>query len=947
MSTRITLSEHLVSSDWQDWFSKHVPDLNPRYVTDGAYVFQFSRYVRQTAERHPNLLTELIHRGVLATEFEPAGANANLFLPDISASEADFMAQIRVFRTFHMLWIYWRDLSGNADLSETCAHVSWLADSCLEMAHAWAYSAVSQQFALTDNSLKPLIIIGMGKYGSEELNVSSDIDLIFCYTAAQDIPSSVRSLEIFYTRLGQLIIKLLDTRTAAGFVFRVDMRLRPYGDSGALVMSDTALESYYLEQGRDWERFALVKGRFVVATEQQRRDLYAILKPFVFRRYIDFSVLESPREMKRLIQHEIRRRNLGDNIKLGAGGIREIEFITQTLQLIHGGKDPKLQGRELLAMLDRIAEAGLLESDTVRQLTNAYTFLRLLEHRLQAYKDEQTQVIPSDETRQELLALSMGFSDWRQCKKALEQHRQAVHHIFNGLFAGSEQGNAESIDVIYSDIWLTAYKGGNVESVIAQTELEQVTGIGQILKQFAGLNVVQNCPSRAEQMLHHLVPTILAELHNFDDGRLLFQRMIDLLLAIISRTAYLELLKENTNVLKHVMMLCDRSSLVADNLADYPFIMDELINPVMLTSDSVDEFNEQLKQSLNRIPLDDIEARMNVLREIRQIQLFRLSIADISGVMDTPVISEFLSDMAVSVIQETANMAWQLMVERHGTLPSLDSSVESTTPGFCIVAYGKLGSREMSYSSDLDLVFLYRSHNETSTGPAAIDNKRFYIRLAQKIIHLLNTRTRTGVLYEVDMRLRPSGNSGLLVTDIDAFNEYQSTEAWTWEHQALVRARSICGDTELAAQFDTIRTTVLSRQREPAELKQDILQMRTRMREHTMEKLKPGEIDLKQSAGGLADIEFLTQYLVLQNSWKYPELLLTTSTTKLLKAIANTGSLSQSNLAMLLEQFLTIRTLLHQRSLQKLQGVISADDDLTQKFTDVVSQWDAVFHRSD
>ena len=805
---------------------------------------------------------------------------------------------------------------------------------------------ISQQFRLGDARLLPLIIIGMGKYGSEELNVSSDIDLIFCFSDEQELPDSLRSLEVFYTRLGQLIIKLLDQRTADGFVFRIDMRLRPYGDSGALVMSESALESYYLEQGRDWERFALIKGRFITGTDEQRERLHAILKPFVFRRYIDFSVLESPREMKRLIQHEIRRRNLGDNIKLGAGGIREIEFITQALQLIHGGKDPELQGRSLLLMLDRIAVVGLLDQETVSYLKQAYYFLRLLEHRIQAYKDEQTQRLPAEEWRLELLARSMGFTDWQSCGESLDQHRQQVHEIFSDLFASSDQPLTEQADIMYNDIWLAAFNGDSVETLMAQTTLDAPSEIETILTQFAGLRVVQNSPARAEQMLHKLLPAILSRLDRFDNQSVLFQRLIDLILAIISRTAYLELLKENVAVLEQVMTLCHRSAMVADYLTDYPFVMDELINPVLLTSDSADEFNEHLKQSLNRIPLDDIEARMDVLREMRQLQLLRLSLADIAGVMDVSQIGQFLSDMAVSVIRETVTMAWQMMVEKHGSLPSTESSLEAMSPGFCIVAYGKLGGREMGYSSDLDLVFIYRSKKESTTGGAELDNKRFYIRLAQKIIHLLSTRTRTGVLYEVDMRLRPSGNSGLLVTDIAAFEQYQDKEAWTWEHQALIRARPILGDSQLAQEFNEVRSKILGQHRDDESLQHDILEMRQKMQTHTMARLKSDEVDLKQSSGGLADIEFLTQYLVLLHAENQPSLLQTTDTTELLAAIANTELLAEQSCTLLQRHYRAIREELNRQSLQKRGVVTIPTQSILDDAASVVTLWDEIFHKS-
>ena len=936
----------IISENWNNWLEHSDIIVRDDLIDEGHRVFSFSRFVATQVTRNPQILSHLEQHRCLQSIFSEEHPGALLYAPDSNLSESEFMAELRKFRNFHMVWLYWRDFAGLADLDETCAHVSWLADYCLHLAHDWAYASVKQQLRVTDADLLPLIIIGMGKYGSEELNVSSDIDLIFSYSDDQELPIGLRSLQIFYTRIGQQIIKLLDQRTADGFVFRVDMRLRPYGDSGALVMSESALESYYLEQGRDWERFAFIKARYVFATEAQITRLSSILKPFVFRRYVDFSVLDSPREMKRLIQHEIRRRNLGDNIKLGAGGIREIEFITQALQLIHGGKDPELQGRSLHKMLNRIATVGLLDVESVLKLQQAYLFLRQLEHRIQGYRDEQTQTVPADSDRQYLLALSMGYDSWAECRQQMDFHREQVHSIFTALFDSSEQLSADSEAIIYSDIWLAAKNAGDLSDMISEAALEPVAAIEEDISQFAQLGVIKNAPPRAEQMLNHLLPTVLSRLHQYNNQPLVIQRMIKLILAIISRTAYLELLRENITVLEQVMSLCDESIMVAQLMADYPFILDELLNPIAISLDDGAEFKQQLQQSLNRIPRDDIEARMDVLREVRQTQLLRLCIADISHSLSASDIGRQLSDMATAVIEETLLMAWQIMTDMYGHLPSAMHSQSAISPGFCIIAYGKLGGQEMGYSSDLDLVFIYRDVKEQTNGDNRLDNKRFYIRLAQKIIHLLSTRTRTGVLYEVDMRLRPSGNSGLLVSDIDAFATYQNTEAWTWEHQALIRARMVVGDPELAEHFCRIRHEVLSRYRIEQDLIDEITSMRSRMQEHTMAALGSGQLDLKQSDGGLADIEFLTQYLVLKYGHVYDVLLQSTHTETILKTIEQLNLLESEQVTILAQQYRSIRQQLNQQSLQKRGSVIRDPGPLVTQFEQVREIWQQVFRRS-
>lgn len=937
----------IISDDWTNWLDANDIKVSDALGNQGHQAFTFSRFVVAQAERHPEYLVHLLEQNSLKIPFTSEHPDALWRSPENDSSEIEFMCQLRCFRNFHMLWLYWRDLSGQAELSETCAHVSWLADTCIELAHEWSYKAVQQQLRITSAQLLPLIVIGMGKYGSEELNVSSDIDLIFCFTDEQDLPEGLRSLDLFYTRLGQQMIRLLDQRTADGFVFRVDMRLRPYGESGALVMSESALESYYLEQGRDWERFAFIKARYVYGTQQQTERLGTILKPFVFRRYIDFSVLESPREMKRLIQHEIRRRNLGDNIKLGAGGIREIEFITQALQLIHGGKDPELQGRNLNAMLNRIAIVGLLDPESVLKLQQAYLFLRLLEHRIQGYKDEQSQTVPSDPERQQLLALSMGYEGWYACQQQMAFHREQVHIIFNDLFASSNQSSHDTEALIFNDIWLAAKSSDSLADMILETGLQSAAAIAEELSQFAQLGVVRNSPPRAEQMLNHLMPIILSRLRGFSNQPLVLQRLINLILAIMSRTAYLELLRENITVLEQVMSLCDKSVMVAGLLTDYPFILDELLNPVPIEMDDGAEFKAQLQQSLNRIPLDDMETRMDVLREVRQTQLLRLCIADMSEQLSVSEIGRMLSEMASAVIQETVLMAWQIMTEKYGHLPSAEQAGYSVSPGFCVIAYGKLGGQEMGYGSDLDLVFVYRDIKEQTTGPNQLDNKRFYIRLAQKIIHLLSTRTRTGVLYEVDMRLRPSGNSGLLVSDIDAFATYQDSEAWTWEHQALIRARAIVGDPQLAELFNNIRDRVLSKPRSEAELKNDICAMRKRMQEHTMSPHKPGQLDLKQSDGALADIEFLSQYLVLKYGETMPDIFASTHTERLLQRIAEAQLLDSEDSELLINHYRTLRKHINHQNLQKMGSVVRDPGELLTQCQQVRQVWDQVFHTSD
>jgi len=935
----------LNKTPWLDWWRTNASNLtyHEEIEQQGVVTFNFSDYVRIESERNPAFLLALLSSNCLAKPFTPEAHAALKFIPEPEATEHQFMAQIRDFRKYHMLWIYWRDLTGIAELEETCEHISWLADYCIRTASAWAHNDTAKRFRI-DSELLPLLVLGMGKYGAGELNVSSDIDLIYCFNDDQEKPSNLVSLEKFYTMIGRKVIQILDQRTAHGFVFRVDMRLRPYGDSGALVMSQSAMESYYLEQGRDWERFALIKARIVTGTKQQKANLTAILKPFVFRRYVDFSVLESPRQMKRLIESEIRRKNLGNNIKLGAGGIREVEFIAQALQLIHGGKVVELQCRELLKALPLISKAELLDSEIVSKLLTGYKFLRLMEHRLQAFKDQQTQSLPEESERLTLLAYSMGYSDWESCNQDLESTRRFIHQVFSDLFSSPEHEVQNDQDIIYQDIWNAAEGTRSFVELLERARLPMPEQFEQVLVQFRSVAAIKNMGPRGYKVLDNLMPKILQRLANRNSPVIVLERVIKLISEIIRRTAYLDLLAENQGALDQLLSLCSRSAMIADHLADYPYVLDELLTPeTLFNPPSRSSYADALRQRLCRIPAEDIEARMDALREFRQTHLLRLSAADTADVLDVDSLSESLSELAEVILIEASQMAWEQLTERHGMPDKCRTSEEQITPGFCCIGYGKLGGRELSYSSDLDLVFIHDADDGRTDGDKPLDNKTFYLRLAQKIIHLLNIRTRTGVLYEVDMRLRPSGNSGLLVSHIDAFSEYQLTQAWVWEHQAIIRARFIFGSQSIHDKFAALRERVICQHTDANELALEVVKMRQRMRDHLLPSLQPNEVSLKQSEGGLADIEFLVQFWVLVFASEKKQLLVATKTTTLLKKLASIEQLKSIPLTTLAEHYLWLRDKINQQSLQKQSSNYQLEASENVNFELVKRLWSETF----
>ncbi|MCP3673570.1 MAG: bifunctional [glutamate--ammonia ligase]-adenylyl-L-tyrosine phosphorylase/[glutamate--ammonia-ligase] adenylyltransferase, partial [Gammaproteobacteria bacterium] len=868
-------------------------------------VFTLSEFVAKQCSRKPEVFLELLNSKRLDNSLTFQQMEEQLVSKIQSIKTEDELSVVlRRFRNQQMIAIYWRDLLDIASVHETCEQVSALADICIQQANLWLYEKLSVEMGmpLKDQESQHLIVIGMGKLGGHELNVSSDIDLIFCYPEVGEIANERKNVshEKFFNLLGRQLIKVLDQFTAEGFVFRVDMRLRPYGDSGPLVMSFSAMEEYYQDQGRDWERFAFIKARLITGTDRDKKQLSNLLKPFVFRRYIDYSVLESPRQMKNLIDQELRRRNLSDNIKLGPGGIREVEFIAQALQLIHGGRDPSLQCRGLFQSMPRLAELGLLSDDIVDELLEAYLFLRKVEHRLQAAKDQQTQTLPTDDVEQQILAHGLDFKDWKSFREKVSDTMGKIHQHFSVLFRDSNDTQTKSeSELVFQDIWhdfTSIEEENNVALTLQQAGFNDIDRVTEQLKGFIASSSVRHIGPRGAKRLAQLMPAILQIIAALAEQTETLSRILRLLSSISRRTAYLELLGENGGALKQMIQLCSASPKIAEQIADYPYVLDELLNPNMLFNPpEISQFPDMLRQLLCRIPEDDPELQMDCLREFRQINLLRVTAADIAGALTVRQVSRYLTAIAETVIESVVKLAWQQLSLKHGFPQSERVASGSTVRGFAIIAYGKLGGHELGYGSDLDLVFLHEAEKRMTDGEKPIENGIFYMRLAQKIITLLSIRTRSGVLYEVDMRLRPSGNSGFLVSHIDAFVEYQNESAWTWEHQALIRGRCILGSASLRGQFEKIRTVILSKKRDAQELKDQVVLMRQKMRDSLLEDNLSDKMlfDLKQSVGGIADIEFITQYLVLKLAAIEPNLVISSNTSELLAFLARSEHVSE------------------------------------------------------
>ena len=892
-------------------------------------VLAFSDFVQDNLARHPDWWQSLQEQAPAPDEWRHYPAWLAEKLAGV-ADENALMRELRLFRRQMLTRIAWMQTLATSSTQDSLKQLSELAETLIVAARDWLWLACCREFGTPVNAAgepQPLLILGMGKLGGGELNFSSDIDLIFTWPENGTTTGGRRELDNaqFFTRLGQRLIKVLDQPTVDGFVYRVDMRLRPFGDSGPLVLSFAALEDYYQEQGRDWERYAMVKARLMGGTDDRwSQELQQMLRPFIYRRYIDFSVIQSLRNMKSMIAREVRRRGLTDNIKLGAGGIRETEFIVQVFQLIRGGRERSLQLRALLPTLQAIGELNLLPGEQVGQLSEAYLYLRRLENLLQSINDEQTQTLPADALNRERLAWAMGVENWAALTRQLEGHMAAVRAIFDDLIGDDTPetgGNKEADD--YGVLWQDRLEEAELAPLVPHLESEARQRLLQTINDFRQDVDKRTIGPRGRQALDQLMPRLLSEVCPRDDAAVALSRLTPLLLGVVTRTTYLELLTEYHGALKHLIRLCAASPMVASQLARYPLLLDELLDPATLYQPTAtDAYRDELRQYLLRIPEEDEEQQLEALRQFKQAQHLRIAAADIAGTLPVMKVSDHLTWLAEAMIEQVVQQAWQMMVQRYGRPSHLTQLQER---GFAVVGYGKLGGWELGYSSDLDLVFLHDCPADAVTdGERSIDGRQFYLRLAQRVMHLFSTRTSSGILYEVDARLRPSGAAGMLVSTFDAFDEYQRNEAWTWEHQALVRARIVFGEAALSQRFDDIRRGILCLPREADKLKIDVREMREKMRAHLGNKHK-GRWDLKADRGGITEIEFITQYLVLRYAASEPKLTRWSDNVRILELMANNDRMSSEEAKALTQAYVTLRDALHHLALQELPGHVPPD----------------------
>jgi [glutamine synthetase] adenylyltransferase / [glutamine synthetase]-adenylyl-L-tyrosine phosphorylase len=934
-------------------------------VVSAEHVLACSDFVRDSLARDASLLGDLLASGALRSTLAE-----QLCVPDglpwsDDFAEADAQRWLRRWRRREMVRIAWRDLARLATLEQTLEDLTLLADRAVDFAHALAWRVTTERYGtprMPDGAPMPLVVLGMGKLGGRELNYSSDIDLVFLFPEYGETEHAAPvSHEEFFLRLGQTLIRLLAAPTVDGIVFRVDMRLRPFGDSGALACGFSAFEDYLAQHGRDWERYAYVKARALrgaAAFEQLYRD---VLRPFVYRRYLDFGVFESLREMKQLIEKQVARREMADHVKLGPGGIREIEFIVQAFQLIRGGQDRRLQTPRIFEALPLLAGGRLLTQTAVLELKAAYRHLRTLENRIQMLRDEQTHQLPTEPRQREQLVRAMRVADWDALVADLDRHRDTVQRHFRALVFGP-QGAGELEAVAKSGgngaaavaapaeaglaalpLWDDTLDARALAALLEAAGVSEAGAVAQLLVDFRSSGLVRRLDSAALARLQRLLPALLGALHADDDHLVLLRRILRVLEAIGARSAYFALLNETPLARRRFVDVCRTGEFLAQQIAAHPLLLDELLDErQMAAPPSRAELAAEIVDRLERVGLDDPERAVEALSQFKRAAVFRVAIADLYGHLPLMRVSDRLTDIAELIVEQALRLGWLQMAAQYGTPTCIEAGVTREVR-ICAVGYGKLGGIELGYASDLDLVFLHDSRGESqqTSGERPIDNQVFFVRLAQRILHILTVHSAAGRLYEVDVRLRPSGKGGMLITGIDAFADYQRTEAWTWEHQALLHARSVGGSAELRAAFEQLRLELVMQAVRRDTLRDEVRAMRERMRRE-LSKARAGQWDMKQDPGGIADIEFLAQYWALRWAAEYPPVAMFSDTIRQLESVASADLVSQQTVDVLTAAYRAYRERGHHRSLRDETPVIGADEFQAERSA-VTAIWDASF----
>ena len=917
-------------------------------------LFACSGFLARTAIRYPHELLRQLTEGI-DVDHDRAICDRELSerVDDIAVDDNESLRRrLREFRSQRSMRIAVRDLTGVADIHQLMLEQSDLADSIVDVAIARAQQSVSARVGIPraiDGRSQRLVVLAMGKLGGRELNFSSDIDLIFCYPedGETDGRRSISNHE-YFLRVIREFVPLLDDATEDGFVFRVDARLRPYGNSGPMAMSFSAMENYYASQGREWERYAMIKARAVSGDTDDIEQLQRILLAFVYRRYLDYTVFDGVREMKAMIAEQVRRKSMQRNIKLGRGGIREIEFIVQTFQLIRGSQDARLQSVGLRQTLEVLGETGLMAQGDVDDLLSSYVYLRTLENRIQIQQDQQRHELPSDDVQLASLVTAMRCGDAEQLTAQIAEHTEKVRRLFDTLIQQTESELDDGIATLQSLMkrCLTGAEEHGAaaldnlgDELLRQQPALQRSVLDAIMT-FRGSPSFQNASAHARDLAADLLVALLLQMEQDDQDDLL-QRLVAILQAVMGRSVYLSMMLQHPGLQRRLLWLARCGEWFTDQIRAMPLLLDDLVESDV---EQVGPLHEQLSIELasrtSAVAPEDTEQILESLRVFKQSGVFRVAMLDIIGAHRVTDLSDLLSRIAELVVDSTLRQVWDELVRKHGH-PGCEVDGERQRPGMAAIAYGKLGGHELGYASDLDIVFIHnsRGHHQHTDGDQRIENAAFFARVVRKFLHYMGTRTLNGVLYEVDTRLRPDGKAGLMVSSIEAFERYQNERAWTWEHQALIRARTVSGDPNAVQEFARIRSSALIREREWPALARDIVDMRRRMHEHRSS-TRSG-LDLKQDAGGLIDIEFIAQAGVLQSAARQPAMLETTATIQLLARLGEMGWLSSAEVSDLTAAYATLRQAQNHRTLGVAQPALIERCEGSMR--DVRTVWNRLF----
>jgi glutamate-ammonia-ligase adenylyltransferase len=911
-----------------------------------------SEYVKHGLLRHFDIVSELVASRDLTNSYAENELDRNI-RQSLSTTNS-FDVKLREIRRREMIRIIFRDFSRVADLDETTGDLSDLADTCISVCLEHHFDAACATYGIPkswDGSAQQMSVLALGKLGARELNLSSDIDLIFLYDA-QGVASSESGKETsnqaFFLKVSRQIISSLNNTTQAGFVFRVDMRLRPYGESGALILHRAAMEKYFVEQGRDWERYAFIKARVVAGDIEHGKDFLAWLKPFVYRKHLDYGAIESLRDMKRLINRQVEINDLQQDLKLGPGGIREVEFIAQAHQLIFGGNNPDLRERRLRKVLRTCGQESYLPEDVVHSLELAYVFLRNSEHAIQGWNDKQTQKLPEDEASRSRLAEVMACANWVDYVRVLERHRSLVRDSFATLMSANQ---AETDNLVEGNLfWLSVWADPGSAKAVKYLESAGFSDAKSVTAQLSDfISRLGELQEIGQERLNKLMPIILSLAAGQKDPDTTVERLLPVIEAVLRRSTYLAFLLENADALKRTVDLCAMSPWIATQLKEMPILLYELSDRnTHEVSFGKAELVSQLDSMMMVLEDHDLEAQMDTLRQFKSGAILRIAAFELLGLLPVMKASDALTRIAELVLQKAFELAWQQLVAKHGLPISREAPFKHGE--FAIIAYGKLGGIELAYGSDLDLVFVVDGDIHGSTdGEKQINNNVFFSRMAQRIIHILTLFTSLGSLYEVDMRLRPSGNKGPIITTVGAYERYLESEAWTWEHQALVRARFVAGHASTGERFSEIRSKSLAKVRDNAALMSDVTGMREKMRKHlasdsgnedSLEQedssMLVAGFDLKHDVGAIVDIEFMVQYAVLASAHEFKELTRWTDKIRLLDEMQALHLFQAEEIELLQDAYLAYRSVVHY---QWLGGEMASFSQLQEYRQAVVSVW--------